>query len=90
MVRTMNQTVTVRADAKGRLTIPTAMRHDLGIAPGDMFFLQVEDEGCVLRFAKVENPFDVLADHAVNEYQAGRTRSLRDIAAERGVELDAE
>jgi hypothetical protein len=66
------------------------MRQDLGIAPGDMFFLQAEVEGCVLRFAKAENPFDVLATHAVGEYRAGRTRSLRDIAVERGIDLDAE
>lgn len=34
-----------------------------------------------------ENPFDVLAEHAENEYRAGRTRSLRDFAGENDIPL---
>ena len=78
----------VRADAKGRLTIPRQLRQELGIEPGDIFFLDAE-EG-VLRFAKAENPFDILAEHALAEYRAGRTKSLRDFAAENNISLDDE
>jgi hypothetical protein len=52
-----------------------------------VLFVQ-ETEG-VLHFAKAENPFDGLARHAVEEYRAGRTRSLGDIAREEGIDLGA-
>lgn len=77
---------TVRADAKGRLMVPSPIRKELGIEAGDVFFLEAEDG--VLHFAKAENPFDVLAEHAIAEYQAGRTKSLREFAAENAISLD--
>jgi AbrB family looped-hinge helix DNA binding protein len=78
----------VRVDAKGRLSIPKAVRTELGIEPGDLFFLEADQVSEVLRFAKVENPFDILAAHAIGEYKAGRTISLREFAAEQGFSLD--
>jgi AbrB family looped-hinge helix DNA binding protein len=77
-------------DEKGRVLIPDAVRKRLGISAGDVLFLQVEEETGVLRYAKADNPFDILAEHALREYRAGRTRTLREIAAEEGVDLDAE
>jgi hypothetical protein len=44
----------------------------------------------VLHFAKTENPFDILAEHALAEYRAGRTKSLRDFATENAIALDDE
>lgn len=79
---------TVKTDAKGRLTIPRPLREGLGIEPGDTFLLEVDEERGVLHFAKAENPFDVLAEHALAEYRAGRTKDLRDFAAENGIALD--
>ena len=76
-------------DEKGRILIPDAVRKQLGIEAGDVMFLQVEEETGVLRYAKAENPFDLLAEHALRESRAGRTRTLREIAAEEGVDLDA-
>ena len=43
----------------------------------------------MLRYAKAENPFDALAERALAERQAGRTRSLREFAAENAIDLDA-
>jgi hypothetical protein len=60
----------------------------LGVEPGTTFF--VRREGNTLRLAKAENPFDALARHAIEEHRAGRTRSLREIAREEGIALDAE
>ena len=80
----------VKTDVKGRLTIPRHVRERLGIEPGDTFLLDVDDVLGVLRFAKVENPFDILAEHARAEYRAGRTKSLRDFAAENALALDDE
>ncbi len=80
--------LTVRVDPNGRLPIPAALRKSTGIEPGDLFFLDVEDG--VLRFTATENPFDILAAHALKEYRAGRTISLRDFATENGFTLDDE
>lgn len=84
----MSKAVSVRVDDKGRLTIPASLRKQLGVEPGDVFFLQ--SEGGVLRFAKTENPFDGLARHAMKEHEAGRTRDIRDLAKEWGVSLEGE
>ena len=78
----------VKVDSKGRLLIPQDMRSALDIHPGDTLF--VEREGKVLRYAKAENPFDLLAEHALREHEAGRTKSLRDFAAENNLALDDE
>lgn len=86
----MAGTVTVKVDPKGRLTIPRRLREGLGIEPGDAFFVEGDEEGKVLRFAKAENPFDILAEHALREHRAGRTRGLREVAADLGVALDDE
>jgi bifunctional DNA-binding transcriptional regulator/antitoxin component of YhaV-PrlF toxin-antitoxin module len=76
----------VEVDDRYRLTIPRDARE--GIKPGDVFFVERDVEG-LLHYAKAENPFDGLARHAIAEYCAGRTRSLREIAQEAGATLDA-
>ena len=81
-------TFTVKTDAKGRLTIPQDLRARLGIQAGDIFFLEVE-EG-VMRLAKAENPFGLLAQDAIAQYRAGQTKSLEEFAAENGFTLDDE
>jgi AbrB family looped-hinge helix DNA binding protein len=78
----------VKVDAKGRLLIPQEMRSALDIHPGDTLF--VEQEGTVLRYAKADNPFDLLAEHALREYEGGRTKSLRDFSTENNLALDDE
>lgn len=75
----------VTVDDKGRVMIPKKVRDQLDVQPGDALFLR--REGNALQLIKAENPFDGLANHAEREYHAGRTRSLRDIAAE-GVTVD--
>lgn len=79
----------VTVDAKGRFSIPIEIRDELGIEAGDILIIESDAEHGVLHLAKAINPFDGLADYAVREYLAGRTRSLRDFAAEQGIELDA-
>jgi len=82
--------VTVRVDAKGRLSIPVDVRDALNIEAGDVFFLESDAEHEVIHLAKAKNPFDGLSEHAVEEYRAGRTRRLRAYAAENGIELNGE
>ena len=42
----------------------------------------------MLRYAKPENPFDALAQHALAEHRAGRARDLRAFSAENDIGLD--
>ncbi len=80
----------VKVDSKGRLTIPQRLRSGLGIGPGDTLFVECDEERKVLHYAKAEDPFDVLVEHALEERRAGKTRSLRDFAAENNIALDAD
>lgn len=86
--RASGRTVSIRVDAKGRLNIPRAMREELHIEPGDTLLLQRVDN--TLRYVKpnLDEIFTGLAAHALGEYKAGKTRDLRDFAAERGISLD--
>jgi antitoxin PrlF len=81
----MSEAVTVRMDSKGRVTVPPEAREAAGIAPGDTLLLVVRDGR--LQFIPVAVAFDILADHALEEHRAGRTRDLREIAAEMDVSL---
>ena len=83
-----NETHHITVDDKGRLLIPNTIREQFVIKAGDVFLLQSDDCGG-LHFVREENPFDLLAEHAIAEYRAGRTRSLREIAAEEGIDLDS-
>jgi AbrB family looped-hinge helix DNA binding protein len=89
-MRSIATILTVKIDAKGRLTIPHRVRERLGIEPVDSFFLEVDDVRGVLRFVKVENPFETLAEYAVAEYRAGRTKTPREFATENAISLDDE
>lgn len=84
----MAGTATVRVDAKGRLSLPRRLREELGIEPGDTLFVEGGEGQATLRLAKAENPFDVLAEHALREHREGRSTSARDVAAELGISFD--
>ena len=84
----MVTTLTVKVDAKGRLSIPQRLRAGIGIEPGDTFFVEWDETRKLLQFARVENPFDVLAEHALNEWRSGRTRTLQAFAAANDISLN--
>ena len=75
----------VRIDEKGRVTIPREVREELGLHPGATLFLR--QEGQVLHFAVAQDPFEGLADYAVAQREEGLTRSLRDYARDRNIDL---
>lgn len=75
----------VRIDDRGRISLPKRIREAMHLESGDTLFLY--QDGDRLEVRKAENPFDVLARHAVKEYEAGRTRSIQDVARDLGVDL---
>lgn len=77
--------VTTKLDDKGRISIPANIREHLGLESGDVMFLDVQN--MVLRVAKAANPFDALVEEAIDEVDAGKTKSLRDFAAEEEIDL---
>lgn len=68
--------VTVTVDAKGRLSIPANVRDELGAEAGDVLFLETAAEHAVIHLAKAQNPFDALAEHAIEEYRQDRTTNM--------------
>lgn len=77
--------VAVRIDNKGRVTLPKKIREALGVDSGDTVFLKYEPENRQVRLAPALNPFDVLAEHAIEEYRAGRTRTVEEFAKEHDI-----
>ena len=78
--------VSVHVDEKGRITLPAKLRQALSLEPGDTLFVRLR--GNILELVKAENPFDALARHALMEHREGRTRDLREIARDWGVDLE--
>jgi len=72
MSKIKGKSVAVRLDNKGRISIPLSIRKHLGMEPGDTFFLETKGEQ--IHVVKGINPFDHLADDALEEHRAGQTR----------------
>lgn len=81
--------LTMKLDAQGRVALPSAIRSQLGLETGDTLFARVDAHTGTIEIAKAINPFDALYDHAVAEYRAGRTVTLREFAAAEGIDLDS-
>jgi AbrB family looped-hinge helix DNA binding protein len=78
----------VTVDGRGRVAVPAELREQLDLKPGDALFVQVEENGVVLRMTKAVNPFDSFVALGEREYREGRTKSLRTFADEEGYALD--
>lgn len=78
----------VRVDAKGRVTLPKAIRDELNIQDGTPFFVKfIKGKGVVI-LAPAINPFDILAEQAIEEYKAGKTTNIEEYAKNHGINLD--
>lgn len=75
----------LKVDAKGRITLPLAIRKSLRINAGDVLFLEKEEAGIYL--AKIENPYDILIKDAIDRHEAGKTMGLRAFAKKNGFKL---
>jgi AbrB family looped-hinge helix DNA binding protein len=80
---TSTDQVAVRIDNKGRVTLPKNMRDALGVKIGETVFLKYDPEDKQVRLAPAISPFDVLAEHAVEEYHTGRTKTIEEFAKKR-------
>lgn len=78
--------VTFTVDSKGRLSIPTEVRDELGIECGDVLSFESDPERAVIHLAKAQTPFDGLAEHAIEEYRKGRTISLQAYADKHNID----
>ncbi|MBF0503228.1 MAG: AbrB/MazE/SpoVT family DNA-binding domain-containing protein [Candidatus Riflebacteria bacterium] len=74
----MKESIVLKVDTKGRLTLPLKMRKDFHIEPGDVFFVKPEKTG--IHLAKAENPFDDLVEYARHERKTGKSIELRAFA----------
>jgi len=68
----------ITIDSKGRLSLPRKIREELGLAAGDVLFVQ--REGATVRLAKALNPLDAAVAEGVAEYHAGRKIALKQLA----------
>jgi len=75
----------LKIDAKGRITLPLAIRKSLRINAGDVLFL--EKEKTRIHLTKAENPYDILIEDAIARHEAGKTTELRAFARKNGIKL---
>lgn len=83
-------TISVSMDSKGRISIPKSVRERLHLEPGDVFFIDPIENRAEFRVAKAQVPFDNIAEFAQWAVDNGHTRSLDEISAELGLNLDDE
>jgi AbrB family looped-hinge helix DNA binding protein len=77
----MEHTVRVRVSEKGRLVIPAQFREALGIEPGDVVEVRLEDNG--LRVATMEQRLRDVRRRLKKVFGAGRSLSEELIAERR-------
>jgi AbrB family looped-hinge helix DNA binding protein len=82
----MSSGVAVRMDSEGRVTVPPEVQAEAGLAPGDELLLVVRNG--TVELIPSGRAIDILAEEALVDYREGRTKSLREFAAEVGVTFD--
>lgn len=79
-----------RVDSRGRVTLPSRARQQLGLNPGDLVLVEVDPERNTVRVAKIVNPFDVLAVEALALDTKGLTVSDHDLVEHLRLDQNAE
>ena len=81
-------TTSGRLDERGRISVPANIRKALGVGPGDTVFLRYEPRENQVYIAPAANPFDILAEKAIEEYRAGKTRTTEQFARSQDIKTD--
>jgi AbrB family looped-hinge helix DNA binding protein len=84
-VRRKGLKIALTLDTKGRLTLPQKMREDYNLKPGDYLLVSADKAG--IRLAKTENPFDILAENALNKNEQGNSVEIRELARTNGIKV---
>lgn len=82
--------IVAKLDSKYRLVVPKNEREKNDLEVGDLFVLQEDTEAGTITFVKLENELLKRIAEGEADYRAGRTRSLDDVAAELGIDLERE
>jgi antitoxin PrlF len=61
----------VKMDRQGRVTTPKAIREASVFEPGSERIVEFDYDSGAIALRPVVNPFDVLAEQALREYEAG-------------------
>lgn len=83
-------TVAVRIGSKGRMVLPKEARDRLNVADGDTVFVDIDDRDRVVRLSKAESPLLKHLSESEADYNAGRFKTLEQLAADLGVALGSE
>lgn len=78
--------ISMKMDEKGRITLSKKIRDRLNLSQGDTLFLHEGISEIIIK--KAENPFDVIAQAAREEYKKGETTSLDDFTSDMGITTD--
>ena len=79
----------VRVDDRGRIILPKHFREQMGVNAGDTLFVRYSPKLRGLEMLKAINPFDMLAEKALQDYRAGKTISIDDLADKLGIDLNS-
>jgi len=67
-----------RVDNKGRVTLPKSIREAWGLKTGDTVFFRYDSKNNKVQIAPAVSPFDILAEHAIEEYKQKRTKTVEE------------
>jgi len=67
-----------RVDNKGRVTLPRSIREAWGLKTGDTVFFRYDSKNNKVQIAPAVSPFDILAEHSIEEYNQERTKTAEE------------
>jgi len=72
-----------RVDNKGRITLPKSIREAWKLKTGDTVFFRYDSKNGRVQIAPAVSPFDILAEHAIEEYEQERTKTVEEYVDEK-------
>jgi antitoxin PrlF len=66
-------TATVTINQRGNLTLPAAIRKEMGLSPNDQMIAEITEEGILLRPA-ITMPLEIYTDERIAEFEREEAR----------------